>query len=86
MVDAYFYVHLPGLLRTSACAYSVALPDVEIIDPKSDEERERRESFGQAFFEKRKRKGFTEFEAIQIMRERNHFGAMMVEIEEALDD
>jgi malate dehydrogenase (oxaloacetate-decarboxylating)(NADP+) len=29
------------------------------------------------------RKGFTEFEAIQIMRERNHFGAMMVEVGDA---
>jgi malate dehydrogenase (oxaloacetate-decarboxylating)(NADP+) len=29
------------------------------------------------------RKGVTEFEAIQIMRERNHFGAMMVEMGEA---
>ena len=35
------------------------------------------------FFEKRKRKGFTEFESVQIMRERNHFGAMMVETGDA---
>ncbi|MDX2359257.1 MAG: NADP-dependent malic enzyme [Crocinitomicaceae bacterium] len=59
--------------------YAFEFPDVEIIDPKSDEEKERRKSFGLAFFEKRMRKGVTEFEAIQIMRERNHFGAMMVE-------
>jgi malate dehydrogenase (oxaloacetate-decarboxylating)(NADP+) len=39
--------------------------------------------YGKAFFEKRKRKGFTEFESIQIMRERNHFGAMMVEMGDA---
>jgi malate dehydrogenase (oxaloacetate-decarboxylating)(NADP+) len=63
--------------------YMIEIPEVEIIDPKSDEERDRRETFGQAFFEKRKRKGFTEFEAIQIMRERNHFGAMMVEMGDA---
>ena len=60
--------------------YMIEIPDVEIIDPKSDEERERRKVFGQAFFEKRNRKGVTEFEAIQMMRERNHFGAMMVEM------
>lgn len=60
--------------------YMIEIPDVEIIDPKSDEERERRKIFGQAFFEKRNRKGVTEFEAIQMMRERNHFGAMMVEM------
>lgn len=59
--------------------YSIEFQDVEIIDPKSDEEAERRKAFGVKFFEKRKRKGVTEFEAIQLMRERNHFGAMMVE-------
>jgi len=59
--------------------YSIEFQDVEIIDPKSDDEMERRKAFGLQFFEKRKRKGVTEFEAIQLMRERNHFGAMMVE-------
>ncbi len=63
--------------------YMIEIPDVQIIDPKSDEERERRESFGRAFFEQRNRKGVTEFEAIQVMRERNHFGAMMVEMGDA---
>lgn len=63
--------------------YSFEFSDVEIIDPKSDEEKERRQTFGKAFFEKRLRKGVTEFEAIQIMRERNHFGAMMVEMGDA---
>ena len=63
--------------------YELDFQDVEIIDPKSDDEIERRRSYGSAFFEKRMRKGFTEYEAIQIMRERNHFGAMMVEIGDA---
>lgn len=63
--------------------YAIEIPDVEIIDPKADEERERRHAFGLGFFEKRKRKGVTEFEAIQMMRERNHFGAMMVEMGDA---
>lgn len=63
--------------------YALEFQDVEIIDPKSDEEKERRKTYGAAFFEKRMRKGFTEFEAIQIMRERNHFGAMMVEVGDA---
>jgi len=58
--------------------YSIELPEVEIVDPKGDEENERREQYGQSFFEIRKRKGFTEYEAVQIMRERNYFGSMMV--------
>jgi malate dehydrogenase (oxaloacetate-decarboxylating)(NADP+) len=63
--------------------YSIDFVDVQIIDPKSEEEEERRVTYGKAFFDKRKRKGITEFEAIQYMRERNHFGAMMVEIGDA---
>jgi malate dehydrogenase (oxaloacetate-decarboxylating)(NADP+) len=63
--------------------YNIEFQDVEIIDPKSDEEKPRRIAFGTAFFEKRNRKGVTEFEAIQLMRERNHFGAMMVEMGDA---
>ena len=63
--------------------YALDFNDYEIIDPKCDDEKARREKFGNAFFEKKKRKGFTEFESIQIMRERNHFGAMMVEMGEA---
>ncbi len=59
--------------------YSLEFQNMQIIDPKSDTEKARRRAYGTAFFEKRKRKGFTEFEAIQIMRERNHFGAMMVD-------
>lgn len=63
--------------------YSLEFSEVTIIDPKSDEELPQRTAFGKAFFEKRKRKGITEFEAVQIMRERNHYGAMMVDSGEA---
>jgi len=63
--------------------YSLDFSEMTIIDPKSDDEEASRIKYGKAFFEKRKRKGFTEFEAIQIMRERNHFGAMMVEMGDA---
>lgn len=63
--------------------YSLEFNDFEIVDPKSEEEEKRRVKYGLAFFEIRKRKGFTEFESIQIMRERNHFGAMMVRLGDA---
>ncbi|MBI2269023.1 MAG: NADP-dependent malic enzyme [Bacteroidetes bacterium] len=55
------------------------LEDIPIIDPRSKEEEERRNQFGDIFFGKRKRRGYTLFEAREMMRERNHFGAMMVE-------
>jgi malate dehydrogenase (oxaloacetate-decarboxylating)(NADP+) len=63
--------------------YGIDLPEKTIIDPKSEEEELRRIAYGKVFFEKRKRKGYTEFEAIQVMRERNYFGAMMVDYGDA---
>ena len=60
--------------------YNVELPEVTIIDPKADSEEERRTNFGKEFFQRRKRKGLTEFEAVKLMRERNHFGAMMIDM------
>lgn len=56
---------------------------VEIIDPKSAEMKAKREYFGSVLFEKRMRKGLTLNEAVKLMRDRNYFGAMMVELGEA---
>jgi malate dehydrogenase (oxaloacetate-decarboxylating)(NADP+) len=58
---------------------SLELEGVTIIDPKSDSEEKRRNQYGDIYFEKRQRKGVTQFEARKLMRERNYFGAMMVE-------
>lgn len=58
---------------------NLGLQDIPIIDPRSASEEDRRIAFGDIFFNKRKRRGFTQYEARKIMRERNHFGAMMVE-------
>jgi malate dehydrogenase (oxaloacetate-decarboxylating)(NADP+) len=55
------------------------LGDIPIIDPRSKSEEDRRYAFGDLFFKKRQRRGFTLYEARKIMKERNHFGAMMVE-------
>ena len=52
--------------------------DITIIDPKSDEEQERRHEFAQIYWEKRRRNGITLLEAQKWMRERNYFAAMMV--------
>jgi malate dehydrogenase (oxaloacetate-decarboxylating)(NADP+) len=57
--------------------------DVIIIDPKTDEEKERRSRFGEAYWKKRQRKGRTFSEAKKLMRERNYFAAMMVNEGEA---
>ncbi|WP_334056810.1 NADP-dependent malic enzyme [Polaribacter sp. P097] len=57
--------------------------DVPIFDPKTDEEKERRDRFGVAYWESRQRKGRTLTEAKKLMRERNYFAAMMVNVGEA---
>jgi malate dehydrogenase (oxaloacetate-decarboxylating)(NADP+) len=67
------------VIESLIAEYSIEIPNMIIIDPKSDTEKMRRQVYGKSFFEKRKRKGVTEYEAIQLMRERNHFGAMMVD-------
>jgi malate dehydrogenase (oxaloacetate-decarboxylating)(NADP+) len=70
-------------VRKLAEEYSVDVSEMEIIDPKEDAMSEKREAFGNLFYEKRKRKGYNKYEAIKIMRERNYFGCMMVETGEA---
>ncbi|KGL61552.1 allosteric NADP-dependent malic enzyme [Polaribacter sp. Hel1_33_78] len=57
--------------------------DVPIFDPKTDEEKERRDRFGEAYWKRRQRKGRTLSEAKKLMRERNYFGAMLVNENEA---
>ncbi|MGB1031920.1 MAG: phosphate acyltransferase [Flavobacteriales bacterium] len=59
--------------------HNLELEGVEIIDPKQDTQEDRRKYFGSILFEKRKRKGMTLFEASRAMRDRNYFGAMLVE-------
>ncbi|PWK20895.1 NADP-dependent malic enzyme [Xanthomarina spongicola] len=52
--------------------------DVEIIDPKSDEEEARKNNYAKVYWEQRKRRGVTLYSAQNIMRERNYYAAMMV--------
>ena len=59
------------------------LAGIPIIDPRSQQEEERRNRYGDILFQKRKRRGYTQYEARKIMFERNYFGAMMVEMGEA---
>ncbi len=53
---------------------------IEIIDPKSDEEEERRNLYAKEYWNKRKRNGVTYLDAQKLMRERNYFAAMMVNL------
>lgn len=70
-------------IRKIAAANSVDVDEMPIINPHDEEYEEMRHRFGEIFFEKRKRKGVNRYEANKMMKERNHFGCMMVETGEA---
>ncbi len=55
------------------------LNDIPIIDPHSKEIDEIRNSFADLIWEKRKRKGVTLDEAVELTFNRNYFGIMMVD-------
>jgi malate dehydrogenase (oxaloacetate-decarboxylating)(NADP+) len=57
------------------------LEGVTIIDPFK--EPELMQKYGKFLYEKRQRRGLTLFEATKLMRDRNYFGASMVEFGEA---
>lgn len=58
---------------------NLELEGVQIIDPKHNAIRDQRYAYGDVFFQKRQRRGLTQYEARHKMRDRNYFGAMMVE-------
>lgn len=57
--------------------------EIEIIDPKSEEENVRRNRFAHNYWIKRQRRGTSLLDAQNWMRERNYFAAMMVNEGEA---
>jgi malate dehydrogenase (oxaloacetate-decarboxylating)(NADP+) len=61
--------------------HALELDGVEIIDPMQEPERSKK--FADALFKKRQRKGLTQLDAGKLMRDRNYFGASMVEFGEA---
>ena len=63
--------------------FALEMDDVCIIDPKEIKQEDKRHEYGDIFWEKRKRKGITQFEARKLMRERNYYGSMMVEMGDA---
>jgi malate dehydrogenase (oxaloacetate-decarboxylating)(NADP+) len=57
--------------------------DVEIIDPKTKDQEERRNQFASSYWSTRERRGISLLDAQKLMRERNYFAAMMVNEGEA---
>ncbi|MBI1223469.1 MAG: NADP-dependent malic enzyme [Bacteroidetes bacterium] len=57
------------------------LDGVEILDPYKDDLR--KEEYAEVLYEKRKRKGVSQYLAKKLLRERNYYGTMMLEHGEA---
>lgn len=59
--------------------HQIDLGDTPIIDTWLAEEETRRNEFGELLWKKQQRHGLTLYDAKKLMRDRNYFGAMMVE-------
>src|SRR5690625_3439980 len=57
--------------------------DVEIIDPTNDKSKKKREKYAHEHWLRRNRKGVSKYDANRLMRDRNYFGAMMVQMGDA---
>lgn len=73
----------PNKIQQIADLNNIDIADIPVIDPRSAEMDEQREKFGEIFFKKRQRKGYNQYESYKIMKDRNHFGCMMVETGQA---
>jgi malate dehydrogenase (oxaloacetate-decarboxylating)(NADP+) len=74
---------LENKIRAIAEANNIDLSDIPIINPRDEANDAKREFYGELFFAKRQRKGVNHYESSKMMKERNHFGCMMVETGDA---
>ncbi|RXK81413.1 NADP-dependent malic enzyme [Filimonas effusa] len=70
-------------IRAIAEENNLDISDLPIIDTRSDASEAKRNEYGEIFFKKRQRKGFNIYESKKIMKDRNHYGCMMVEMGDA---
>ena len=72
-------VKIRSIIRTN----NLEINDIEIIDTRAAETAERLRQYGDLFFEKRKRRGYNQYEAHKQMQVRSYFASMMVETGDA---
>ncbi len=70
-------------IQQIAAENGIDIEGMPIINPKDDKHEEQRKQFGELFFNKRHRKGVNRYEAVKAMKDRNHFGCMLIETGEA---
>ncbi|TMI66197.1 MAG: NADP-dependent malic enzyme [Bacteroidetes bacterium] len=70
-------------IRRIAESNGIDLEGLPILDPRGEETEEKRNKYSEIFLAKRGRRGFNAYESKKVMRDRNHFGCMMVECGDA---
>ena len=70
-------------IKKIAADNGIDLEDMPIVNPKDEKYDELRKQYGDLFFAKRQRSGVNKYEAYKAMKDRNHFGCMLVENGEA---
>lgn len=70
-------------IQQIAAENGIDIEGMPIINPKDDKHEDQRKQFGELFFNKRHRKGVNRYEAVKAMKDRNHFGCMLIELGEA---
>jgi len=63
-------------IKAIADELGIELEGYPILDPRSKATEEKRNLYGEIFFQKRGRKGFNAYEAKKVMRDRNYFGRL----------
>ncbi|MBK7308475.1 MAG: NADP-dependent malic enzyme [Chitinophagaceae bacterium] len=70
-------------IRKLADENGIDLEGMPIMNPADDHHEDARKKFGDLFFEKRQRRGVNKYESYKAMKDRNHFGCMLVDSGEA---
>ena len=70
-------------IKKIAVDNGIDLEGMPIVNPKDEKYDELRKQYGDLFFAKRQRYGVNKYEAYKAMKDRNHFGCMLVENGEA---
>lgn len=73
----------PNIIQEIAEINNITIEGMDIINPKSEDVVKKRQEYADYFFMKRQRRGINKYEAGKLMKDRNHFGCMMVETGDA---
>ena len=73
----------PDIIQEIAEINNITIEGMDIINPKSEDVAQKRQEYADIFFKKRQRRGINKYEAGKLLKDRNYFGCMMVETEDA---